>query len=144
VVHRHLSSIVVVPSHLLFPGRLSFVVPSVVCHLRRRTALVHPQSTRRAVARQRGGGCSVDRHHRPCHCRCPHRSSSSPVLIVILSFVLVVRPRRPHPHPRPHHHRSSLSSHHHPRPCCLSLLFVLIVPVLVIVPPTVHPTSSCS
>jgi hypothetical protein len=33
-------------------------------------------------------------------------------------------------------------------PCCLSLLFVLIVPVLVpvliIVPPAVHPTSSCS
>jgi hypothetical protein len=112
VVHRRLSSIVVVPGRLSFPRRLSFVVPSVVCRRRCRTALVHPQSTRRAVARQRGGGCSVVRRHRP---RRRHSSSfvvvvpvhhcrpclSSFVIVVVCrcrsssSFVVVVRPSIP-------------------------------------------------
>jgi hypothetical protein len=168
VVHRRLSSIVVVP------GCLSFVVPSVVCCLRRHTALVHPQSTRRAVARQRGGGCSVDRHRRPPslsfvivvrHCRsslsfvvhvvvvprCRPPLSSFvlvlvPVLVPVLIPVLVV------------HCRHSLSSFvvvvvvhvvvvPRCRPPSSSFVLVIVpvlVPVLVIVPPAVHPTSSCS
>jgi hypothetical protein len=115
VVHRRMSSIVVVPGRLSFPHRLSSVVPSVV---RRHTALVHPQSTRRAVARQRGGGCSVDRHRRPRH-HC-------------LLFIVVVPVRRRRPcssslslfvvpvpvHRRHPRHRHSLS--------------VVIVPVIVI------------
>jgi hypothetical protein len=101
VVHRCLSSIVVVPGCLSFPRHLSFVVPSVVCRRRRCTALVHPQSTRRAVARQHGGGCSVVR------CRCPCSLSLSLFVVVIRrrpcsssSFVVVICRRRSSVHPR--------------------------------------------
>jgi hypothetical protein len=143
VVHRCMSSIIVVPSHLSFPHRLSSVVPSVVRH-RRCTALVHPQCTRRAVAHQRGGGCSVDRRHCPRHhcslfvvvipvrCHRPCSLSSSPSSSFIVrrrhsrrrhSSFVVVRPSIPIPHP--------------PVGCSsLSVVHPLI-------PPTVHPTSSC-
>jgi hypothetical protein len=86
VVHRRMLSIVVVPGRLSFPHRLSSVVPLVVRCRRCRTALVHPQSTQRAVARQRGGGCSVDRRRRPRR-RC---SSSSSLFVAV-----PVRRRRP-------------------------------------------------
>jgi hypothetical protein len=102
VVHRHLLSIVIVPSRLSFPHRLSFVVPLVICHCRCRMALVHLQSTQQAVACQCGGGCSVVHHHRSHH----HYSSSFVVVIPVchccslLSFVIVVRPSIPViPHP---------------------------------------------
>jgi hypothetical protein len=104
VVHRRMSSIVVVPSRLLFPHRLLSVIPSVVrcCCCHRRTALVHPQSTRRAVAHQHGGGCSVDHRRRP-HRRCllfvvivPVHCHSSFVIIVPVVIIrrssLFVRP----------------------------------------------------
>jgi hypothetical protein len=81
VVHRRMSSIIVVPGRLSFPHHLLSVVPSVV-RCCRRTALVHPQSTRRAVACQRGGGCSVDRR------RCPRRRCS---LFVVVVPVVVIR-----------------------------------------------------
>jgi hypothetical protein len=149
VVHRCMSSIVVVPGRLSFPHRLSSVVPSVVrcccCCCCCRMALVHPQSTRRAVARQRGGGCSVDRHRRP-HRRCslfvvvvpvrrrrPCSSSSSP------SSSFVVRRRRPR---RRHSSfvvvRPSIPIPHPPVGCSSSSV------VHPLVPPAVHPTSSCS
>jgi hypothetical protein len=101
VVHRRMLSIVVIPSRLSFPHCLSSVVPSVV--RRRHTALVHPQSTRRAVARQRGGGCSVDHHHRPCRrcllfvivvpvrCPCPCSLSLS-LFVVVIPVIVVCRP----------------------------------------------------
>jgi hypothetical protein len=101
VVHCRLSSIIIVPSRLLFPRCLSFVVPSVVCHRRRRTALVHLQSTRRAVAHQHGGGCSVVHRHCPHRHRCHpcHRHSSLFVGVIpvcrrhsLSSFVVVVCP----------------------------------------------------
>jgi hypothetical protein len=101
VVHCRLSSIV--PGHLSFPRRLSFVVPSIVCHLCHHTALVHPQSTQQAVACQCGGGCSVDHCCCPCCCPCRHHSS----------FVIVI--------PVCHCHS-----------CRRHLLFVIIVPVIVI------------
>jgi hypothetical protein len=108
----------------------SFVIPRsfVVCRLRLRMALVHPQSTRRAVARQRGGGCSVDRRCRPCRCRPP-----------LSLFVVVVRC----------HCSLSLSSMSlsfpvvfpHCRPLLSSFVVVLVpilvpvlVPVLVVCP----------
>jgi hypothetical protein len=149
VVHRRMSSIVVVPSRLSFPHRLSSVVPSVVrcccccCHCR--TALVHPQSTQRAVARQRGGGCSVDRRRRPCHrcslfvvvipvhCRRPCSLSSSP------SSSFVVRRRRPR-----RRHSSFIvvcPSIPIPRPPIGCSSSSVVHPL---VPPAVHPTSSCS
>jgi hypothetical protein len=84
VVHHHLSSIIIAPSRLLFPGHLSFVIPSVVCHLCCRIALVHPQSTQRAVACQHGGGCSVNHHHCPCH----HHSLSS-LFVIIIPIVII-------------------------------------------------------
>jgi hypothetical protein len=117
VVHRHLLSIVIVPSHLSFPCCLLFVVPLIVCCLHRHTALVHPQSTRRAVARQRGGGCSVDhRHHHCCHPCCCHSSS----LFIVIPIVVI-------------HHSSSLSLLssfiiHHCCPCHRHSLFI-VVPV---------------
>jgi hypothetical protein len=143
VVHRRMSSIIVVPSHLSFPHRLLSVIPSVVRH-RRRTALVHPQSTRRAVAHQRGGGCSVDRRHCPrrrcslfvvvvpVRCRHPCSLLSSPSSSFIIrrchsrrrhSSFIVVHPSIPIPHP--------------PIGCSSSSV------VHPLVPPTVHPTSSC-
>jgi hypothetical protein len=90
VVHCCLSSIVIVPGRLSFPHRLLFVVPSIVRHLHRCMALVHPQSTRRAVACQHGGGCSVDRCCCPCCCLC-HRH---------LSFVVIVPVHHYHPRRR--------------------------------------------
>jgi hypothetical protein len=164
VVHRCLSSIVIVPSHLSFPRCLLFVVPSIVCCLCRRTALVHPQSTRRAVACQRGGGCSVDRHRHPCrrhssfivivpiHCCHPviiiHCSSSSS-----LSLSFIVCHRRPR-----HRHSSSVvvpvrHCRHHSH-CRHSLSsFVVVCPSVpipcppvgcffVICPPSPHSTGS--
>jgi hypothetical protein len=172
VVHRCLSSIIVVPSRLSFPHCLLFVVPSVIHRRHHRTALVHPQSTRQVVAHQHGGGCSVIRRHHPCR----HHSSS---LFPLSSFIIIR-----------HHHPCSLSSLFiavpvRRRPCSLLSLFVVVIPVVVVpvivvpvvviicchhllllfvhpspsflvhrcslssvvhplVPPAVHPTSSCS
>jgi hypothetical protein len=117
VVHRRLSSIVVVPGRLSFPSRLSFVVPSVVCRLCRRTALVHPQSTRRAVAHQCGGGCSVDRRRRPRRC--------------CSLFIVVVPVRRCHPCSSSSSPSSSFVVRRR-RPCRRHSSFIVVVPVVVI------------
>jgi hypothetical protein len=97
-VAREAGSFVVVRSSLTVPVRSwSFVRPRqhrrhpcpcrCPCRPSRRcTALVHPPSTRRAVAHQRGGGCSVDR----CCCH-PFLPVSVPVPVPIpIPVILVV------------------------------------------------------
>jgi hypothetical protein len=97
---------------------------------------VHPQSTRRAVARQRGGGCSVDRRRCPRR-RCPRRRCSLFVVVVpvcccrpcsLLSslFVVPVPVCRPVPVRRP-------------RPCSL---FIVIPVIVVRCPSSLSPSSS--
>jgi hypothetical protein len=170
VVHHHLSSIIIIPHRLSFPCCLLFVVPLVVCRCRCRTALVHPQSTRQAVAHQCGGGCSDIHRHCP-HCR---RSLSLSLFIVVvpvvviccprcchlLSFVVVIPIRCCHSLSsfvvivRCRHSLSSFVVIIH----CHHLLLSFVRPSLSflvhccsfssvvhpLVPPTVHPTSSCS
>jgi hypothetical protein len=124
MVHHHLSSIVVIPGRLSFPDRLSFVVPSVICRLCLCTALVHPQSTRQAVALQCGGGCSVDYHCHPCYCY------SS-----LLSFIIVVPVAVVHCHCPLLLLSIAIIPH-----CCPPLLsFVIIVPILVVRHHCPHP-----
>jgi hypothetical protein len=96
--------------HLSFPCHLLFVVPLVVCCRCHRMALVHPQSTQQAVARQHGGGCSVICCCHPrcchsslfvvvvpvCHVCCPHLSLSFVVVCHCChSFIVIVCPSIP-------------------------------------------------
>jgi hypothetical protein len=150
VVHRCLSSIVVVPGRLLSPR--SFVVFVVV----QPWCTHNPPNEQLLISVGVGALLIVMSLSMSSsfivvvvHLRCCSSSSLSPVVIV---------PRCCHPHPGCLLSSSPSSSFVilipssspslsfvvvvHPR--CSSSLFVLVVPVLIIVPPAVHPTSSCS